>query len=168
MYESFYNLRADPFLISPDHRFAFAHGDYARARSYLEYGLRRGEGIVLITGVPGTGKSTVVDDLLARYPEGYRHLAYLQSGLGYTVKRDMPGLRGDVVEALYALGDGFLDQTAYAAALLAVPVLAPDTRSADFAASASRRSFSWRAISASEARASSCPTARAASRIADP
>ena len=32
--------------------------------------------------------------LLARFPEGYRHLAYLQTRIGFTVKRDMPGLRG--------------------------------------------------------------------------
>ena len=66
MYESFYKLKADLFLMSPDHRFAFSHGGYAQARSYLEYGLIRGEGIVVVTGVPGTGKSTVVDDLLTR------------------------------------------------------------------------------------------------------
>lgn len=45
---------------------------------------------------------------LAEYPEGYRHLAYLQAGLGYPVKRDMPGLRGPEVEALYARGRAFL------------------------------------------------------------
>ncbi len=39
---------------------------------------------------------------LARFPEGYRHLAYLQSLIGYPVKTDMPGLIGPEVEALYA------------------------------------------------------------------
>src|SRR5579864_161126 len=39
---------------------------------------------------------------LARFPEGYRHLAYLQSLIGYPVKTDMPGLTGPEVEALYA------------------------------------------------------------------
>ena len=33
-------------------------------------------------------------DLLAQFPEGYRHLAYLQTRIGYDVKRDMPGLQG--------------------------------------------------------------------------
>jgi pimeloyl-ACP methyl ester carboxylesterase len=42
--------------------------------------------------------------LLARFPEGYRHLAYLQTRIGYTVKTDMPGLDGAEVERLY--GDG--------------------------------------------------------------
>ncbi|GLY87976.1 nuclear transport factor 2 family protein [Actinoallomurus iriomotensis] len=47
-------------------------------------------------------------DLLARFPVGYRHLAYLQHGLGYEVKDDMPGLTGPQVEALYARGAGWL------------------------------------------------------------
>ena len=46
--------------------------------------------------------------LLAQFPEGYRHLAYLQTRIGYTVKRDMPGLDGPEVEALYRLGAEWL------------------------------------------------------------
>ena len=46
--------------------------------------------------------------LLARFPEGYRYLAYLQTGIGYTVKTDMPGLTGPEVEALYARGAAWL------------------------------------------------------------
>jgi hypothetical protein len=46
--------------------------------------------------------------LLARFPEGYRHLAYLQTRIGYEVKRDMPGLTGPEVEALYARGRRWL------------------------------------------------------------
>jgi hypothetical protein len=46
--------------------------------------------------------------LLARFPEGYRHLAYLQTRIGYPVKRDMPGLNGPEVERLYARGADWL------------------------------------------------------------
>src|SRR5215468_7415181 len=42
--------------------------------------------------------------LLERFPEGYRHLAYLQTQIGFTVKPDMPGLKGPEVQALYARG----------------------------------------------------------------
>jgi hypothetical protein len=45
---------------------------------------------------------------LARFPAGYRHLAYLQAGLGYDVKADMPGLCGPEVEALYGRGSRWL------------------------------------------------------------
>ena len=50
-------------------------------------------------------------DLLAQFPQGYRHLAYLQTRIGYEVKRDMPGLTGPPVEALYARGKSWLDGT---------------------------------------------------------
>ena len=46
--------------------------------------------------------------LLEGFPEGYRHLAYLQTGIGYSVKRDMPGLKGPEVEALYERGKKWL------------------------------------------------------------
>ena len=46
--------------------------------------------------------------LLEQFPVGYRHLAYLQTRIGYTVKRDMPGLDGAEVEALYKRGERWL------------------------------------------------------------
>jgi hypothetical protein len=46
--------------------------------------------------------------LLESFPIGYRHLAYLQSGIGYKVKPDMPGIDGREVEALYARGAQWL------------------------------------------------------------
>jgi hypothetical protein len=46
--------------------------------------------------------------LLTQFPEGYRHLAYLQTRIGYAVKRDMPGLKGPEVERLYADGAAWL------------------------------------------------------------
>jgi hypothetical protein len=47
-------------------------------------------------------------DALARFPEGYRHLAYLQSRIGYPIKMDMPGLDGPEVRSLYAAGAEWL------------------------------------------------------------
>jgi hypothetical protein len=48
-------------------------------------------------------------ELLARFPEGYRHLAYLQTRIGFTIKLDLPQLKGAVVQALYAHGRAWLD-----------------------------------------------------------
>jgi hypothetical protein len=50
--------------------------------------------------------------LLARFPEGYRHLAYLQTKNGQMVKTDMPGLVGAELEALYQRGEAWLKATA--------------------------------------------------------
>jgi hypothetical protein len=59
------------------------------------------------TVVPGA--PLVLDaEKLASFPEGYRHLAYLQSMIGYPIKLDMPGLVGPEVEALYARGSSWL------------------------------------------------------------
>jgi hypothetical protein len=57
--------------------------------------------------VPGT-PIPLEPELLARFPPGYRHLAYIQAKIGYPVKTDMPGLKGPEVEALYARGRAWL------------------------------------------------------------
>jgi hypothetical protein len=48
-------------------------------------------------------------NLLGQFPEGYRHLAYLQARIGYKVKTDMPGLGGPEVDKLYARGKAWLE-----------------------------------------------------------
>lgn len=51
---------------------------------------------------------TLDPTLLASFPEGYRHLAYLQTVAGMQVKRDMPGRMGPETEHLYARGGAWL------------------------------------------------------------
>jgi hypothetical protein len=58
--------------------------------------------------VDPAARLTLDQELLSAFPDGYRHLGYLQTQLGFTVKRDMPGLRGREVEALYAQGAAWL------------------------------------------------------------
>jgi hypothetical protein len=48
------------------------------------------------------------EERLARFPEGYRHLGYLQSKNGFTVKDNLPGLRGPAVEKVYGEGAAWL------------------------------------------------------------
>lgn len=55
------------------------------------------------------GAAPVLDHaLLDQFPVGYRHLAYLQTRLGYMVKQDMPGLKGPEVDTLYGRGANWL------------------------------------------------------------
>jgi len=57
-----------------------------------------------------TGEIPKLDpELLASFPVGYRHLAYAQVKRGLPVKKDMPGLHGPEVAALYARGQAWLD-----------------------------------------------------------
>ena len=58
--------------------------------------------------VDPSAKLVLDQDLLARFPEGYRHLAYLQSKIGYKVKSDMPGIEGPALDKLYARGAAWL------------------------------------------------------------
>lgn len=69
MYEDYYGLKGDPFRISPDGRDSFEHSSYRKARSYLEYAFFRGEGTVLITGQPGTGKTTLIKSVARNLPK---------------------------------------------------------------------------------------------------
>jgi hypothetical protein len=45
---------------------------------------------------------------LKEFPVGYRHLAYVQSQIGFDVKRDMPGLTGPAAQRLYRRGADWL------------------------------------------------------------
>ena len=53
-------------------------------------------------------KVSLEQDLLKSFPVGYQHLAYLQTKLGFKVKKNMPGLRGPDADALYAHGRNWL------------------------------------------------------------
>ena len=61
-----------------------------------------------LTPVSGGPGPALDRDLLGQFPSGYRHLAYIQSAIGYAVKRDMPGLTGPEVEDLYRRGAQWL------------------------------------------------------------
>ena len=64
MYEEFYGLKDQPFRLSPDPAFFFGSKGHKRALAYLRYGLNQKEGFIVITGAPGTGKTTLARALL--------------------------------------------------------------------------------------------------------
>lgn len=64
MYEAFYGLSSKPFQLNPDPTFYFASKQHRRAKAYLDYGVLRNEGFIVITGEIGSGKTTVVRGLL--------------------------------------------------------------------------------------------------------
>ena len=64
MYESYYGLNSKPFQLNPDPSFYFSSKQHRRARAYLEYGMMRCEGFIVITGEVGAGKTTIVRGLL--------------------------------------------------------------------------------------------------------
>jgi len=64
MYEAFYHLNSNPFRLTPDPKFCFSHAGYQSAREYLDYALKLGEGFIMVTGQPGTGKTTLAETFL--------------------------------------------------------------------------------------------------------
>jgi hypothetical protein len=58
--------------------------------------------------VDPAAKLELKQEQLDLFPAGYRHLAYLQTEIGFDVKRDMPGLTGPEVEDLYRRGADWL------------------------------------------------------------
>ena len=79
MYEKFYAFKEEPFRLSPDSRLCFRHGSYRKAKAYMRYALHRGEGFVMVTGRPGTGKSTLINDLVSELADSNVQFSKLTS-----------------------------------------------------------------------------------------
>ena len=64
MYEAFYGLNNKPFQLNPDPSFYFGSKQHRRAKAYLDYGVSRNEGFIVITGEIGAGKTTLLRALI--------------------------------------------------------------------------------------------------------
>jgi general secretion pathway protein A len=69
VYVSFFNLREQPFNLTPDPRFLFLSSQHEEALSHLLYGIYERKGFIEITGEVGTGKTLLCRALLERLDE---------------------------------------------------------------------------------------------------
>ena len=69
MYKSFFGLKSKPFRLNPHLRFLFNSEAIQRAVNTLKYGLYQREGLVLLTGAPGCGKTMLVQNVSRRLPD---------------------------------------------------------------------------------------------------
>ena len=76
MYEQFYGLKEKPFEITPDPRFLYMSEQHREAYAHLTYALNETKGFTVITGEVGTGKTTLIQMLLARL-DGHTRTAHL-------------------------------------------------------------------------------------------
>jgi general secretion pathway protein A len=60
VYKTFYNLKLNPFEITPDPSFLFSTPRHNEALASLYYGVRARKGFVVLTGEVGTGKTMLV------------------------------------------------------------------------------------------------------------
>jgi len=70
MYNSFFNLLYKPFDLLPDPKFIYQSKSHKKALTYLDYGIRERSGFVLLTGEVGSGKTTLIRNLLDK---NYEH-----------------------------------------------------------------------------------------------
>ncbi|MBV5339601.1 MAG: AAA family ATPase [Deltaproteobacteria bacterium] len=66
MYESFFNLKQKPFDLLPDPDFLFMSSSHKKVLSYLDYGIRERVGFILLTGEVGSGKTTIIRNLIKK------------------------------------------------------------------------------------------------------
>lgn len=64
MYRQFMQLNDYPFRLTADARYFFMGGDHLRAKSYLLYSLHVRDGLAVVTGEPGVGKTLVIEQAL--------------------------------------------------------------------------------------------------------
>jgi general secretion pathway protein A len=69
MYESFFQFKSKPFDLLPNPEFMFLSKTHKRALTYLNYGIRERAGFILLTGEVGSGKTTIIRDLIERCDE---------------------------------------------------------------------------------------------------
>ena len=68
MYESFFNLQKKPFDLLPNSEFLYLSRSHKRAITYLDYGIREHTGFILLTGEIGSGKTTIIRNLIKKQP----------------------------------------------------------------------------------------------------
>ena len=66
MYEDYYGFVEKPFSLTPDPKYLYKSDSHASAFELLQYGIRRREGFVVVTGDIGTGKTTLCRALLEK------------------------------------------------------------------------------------------------------
>jgi len=69
MYESFFKLKSKPFDLLPNPDFLFPSKSHKRALTYLDYGIRERTGFILLSGEVGSGKTTIIRDLIKKKHE---------------------------------------------------------------------------------------------------
>ena len=64
MYEKYFSLKHKPFELTPNPDFLFRSNTHKKAITYLDYGIKEKIGFILLTGEVGSGKTTIIRNLV--------------------------------------------------------------------------------------------------------
>lgn len=82
MYERFYGLNEHPFSLTPDPDFIFINQNFREALDQITHAVNRREGLTVLIGDVGTGKTTLCWALLLRMQNNVRTALILNPMLG--------------------------------------------------------------------------------------
>ena len=117
MYTDFFNLSAKPFELLPNPKFLYLSKGHRKALSYLQYGIQERAGFTLLTGEVGSGKTTLVRDIINKISadvtlsmifntrvDGYQLIAMINEDFGLTTEGK------DKVQLITELNDFLLEE----------------------------------------------------------
>ena len=77
VYQKFYNLKKEPFHVTPDPEFLFLSPSHKQALGSIVYGVENRKGFVVITGEVGVGKTTIIRSYLEKVPKQKTKIIYI-------------------------------------------------------------------------------------------
>ncbi len=83
MYLDFFKLNEKPFNVTPDPHFLYMSPSHQEAFANLLYGIRERKGFTVLTGEVGTGKTTLLHNLLGTLEEEIRTVYIFHTGLEF-------------------------------------------------------------------------------------
>ena len=84
MYLEFFGLKEKPFNVTPDPHFLYMSPSHQEAFANLLYGVRERKGFIMVTGEVGTGKTTLLHNLLANLDDDIRSVFVFHTGIDFT------------------------------------------------------------------------------------
>ena len=83
MYLDFFKLSEKPFNVTPDPHFLYMSASHQEAFANLLYGIRERKGFTVLTGEVGTGKTTLLHNLLSTLEEQIQTVYIFHTGLDF-------------------------------------------------------------------------------------
>lgn len=81
MYYEYFNLKEHPFRLTCEPKYFYLSPEHTHANAMMEFALIKRQGIMLLTGEVGTGKTMLVQHFLSRLDTGYKIVSINQTKL---------------------------------------------------------------------------------------